>query len=57
MMMAFSGENLGHLINIKTASLNKYAPKAKKHRDDCPAVWIFNDWKPQTLQALTFVKS
>ena len=36
---------------------NKYAKKAKEHGEECPAVWIFEDWKPQTLEALKFMKS
>ena len=36
---------------------NKYAPKAKQHAEECPVVWIFQDWKPQKLEALKFIKS
>ena len=39
------------------AYLNKYAPKAKEHKTECPAIWIFQDWKPQKLEALKFIKS
>ena len=36
---------------------NKYATKAKVHKKECPAIWIFQDWKPQKLEALKFIKS
>ena len=36
---------------------NKYAAKAKKHQEQCPAFWIYESWKPQKLEALKFVKS
>ena len=36
---------------------NKYAPKAKEHKEECPAIWIFQDWKPQKLEDLKFIKS
>ena len=36
---------------------NKYAAQAKKHKDDCPAHWIFEQWQPQNLQDLKFIKS
>ena len=27
------------------------------HEEDCLAIWIFEDWQPQNLAYLTFVKS
>ena len=33
------------------------APKAKAHGEDCPAVWIYEEWQPQNLADLKFVKS
>ncbi len=36
---------------------DKYAKKAKLHAANCPAVWIFEDWKPQKLEALKSVQS
>ena len=36
---------------------NKYGDKAKEHAEDCPAVWIYEDWKPQTIEDLKFIKS
>ena len=36
---------------------NKSAPKLAEHKEDCPAIWIFEEWKPQPLEKLKFVKS
>ena len=36
---------------------DKYKDKAKKHAEKCPAIDIYKKWKPQTLQALKFLKS
>ena len=35
---------------------NKYAKKAKEHGEECPAIWIYQDWKPQKLETLKFIK-
>ena len=37
------------------AYFNKYVPKFEKHAEECSAFWIFNDWKPQTLESLESV--
>ena len=39
------------------ACSNKYAPKAKEYKEERPAIWIFQDWKPQKLEDLKFIKS
>ena len=36
---------------------NKYAKKAKEHAEECPAIWIYQDWKPQKLETLKLIKS
>ena len=36
---------------------NKYAPKVKEHSKECPSMFIFNNWQPQKLEALKFMKS
>ena len=36
---------------------NKSHEKVDEHETDCPAIWIYEDWEPQTLQDLKFVKS
>ena len=36
---------------------NKSSDKVAEHEDDCPAYWIFQDWQPQPLASLKFVKS
>ena len=39
------------------AHSSKSSVKAPQHADECPAIWIFEDWKPQTLEDLKFLKS
>ena len=41
----------------KWAYSNNYAQKAKDHADECPAIWIYEDWKPQKQEKLKFIKS
>ena len=36
---------------------NKASKKVEEHKDECPAVWIFEEWQPQPLEDLKFVKS
>ena len=36
---------------------DKYKDKAKEHAEECPASWIFEEWKPQSLEDLKFIKS
>ena len=36
---------------------NKYAPKVNEHSKECPSMFIFNNWQPQKLEALKFMKS
>ena len=36
---------------------NKASKKVEEHKDKCPAVWIFEEWQPQPLEDLKFVKS
>ncbi len=36
---------------------SQYSDKAKAHDEECPSLWIFEDWQPQDLQALKFIKS
>ena len=36
---------------------NKSHPKVAEHNEDCLAIWIFEEWSPQTLADLKFVKS
>eukprot|EP00493_Phyllostaurus_siculus_P013995 UN14206 len=65
--MGFEGENPAQRINIKNrvfvcklcgwAYSNKYAPKVKEHSKECPSMFIFNNWQPQKLEALQFMKS
>ena len=36
---------------------NKASKKVAEHEENCPAIWIFEDWQPQPLADLKFVKS
>ena len=36
---------------------NKASTKFEEHKDECPAIWIFEEWQPQKLQDLKFIKS
>ena len=36
---------------------NKASKKVEEHKDECPAVCIFEEWQPQPLENLKFVKS
>ena len=31
---------------------NKASMKVADHKDNCPAIWIFEDWQPQSLTDL-----
>ena len=34
---------------------NKASEKVEKHKEDCPALWIFKKWEPRPLEELKFV--
>ena len=36
---------------------NKASMKVAGHEENCPSIWIFEDWQPQPLACLKFVKS
>ena len=36
---------------------NKGCKKVAEHEENCPAIWIFEDWQPQPLADLKFVQS
>ena len=41
----------------KCGDSNKASMKAEKHKGEYPSVWIFEEWQPQPLADLKFVKS
>ena len=41
----------------KCSYSDKYKPKAKKHANERPAMWIYEEWKPQTMEELKFIQS
>ena len=41
----------------KRGHSNKASEKVEKHKEDCPALWIFKKWEPWPLEELKFVKS
>ena len=39
---------------------NKTHPKVAEHiqhKDECPGVWIYEEWQPQKLEDLKFIKA
>ena len=68
MILVYGGEKQelqrsikGELFSVKFASgsvySNKTHPKVAEHKDECPGVWIYEEWQPQKLEDLKFIKA